>query len=155
MLRCACADDCQCLQAAKLIRTGELRMLLWEGYSNCQGYDRCYAADRFVLKWPVAYQPLQFSVASLFLWPFRPFISFADLDEFMMINKEGQSVSQILNDPACFNHAALVLLKHYSIQTREHLAHPHGHHWLRVGKHSYREVLSEYIYRYAMQSYFC
>lgn len=50
------------MQTAKLIKSGSLKLLLWEGYWGCEGFPRCTAEEQFAVEYAVAYQPLQFSV---------------------------------------------------------------------------------------------
>ena len=54
-----------CVQTAKLIESGSLKLLLWEGYWGCEGFPRCSAQEQFAIEYAVAYQPLQFSVIGM------------------------------------------------------------------------------------------
>ena len=54
-----------CEQTAKLIKSGSLKLLLWEGYWGCEGFPRCTAQEQFAIEYAVAYQPLQFSVVGM------------------------------------------------------------------------------------------
>lgn len=54
--------------------------------------------------------------AALFLWPYRPYLSFADVDEFLLIQKPGQNVSDLIADPACYNGAHQIGLPHHQVR---------------------------------------
>ena len=53
--------------------------------------------------------------AALFLWPYRPYLSFADVDEFLLIQKPGQNVTDLIADPACFDGAHQVGVPHHQV----------------------------------------
>ena len=53
--------------------------------------------------------------AALFLWPYRPYLSFADVDEFLLIQKPGQNVSDVIADPACYNGAHQIAVPHHQV----------------------------------------
>ena len=64
--------------------------------------------------------------AGLFLWRYRPYVSWADVDEFLLISKPDQSVGELLADPACFNSAHTIGVPHHQASYRPTLLRLYG-----------------------------
>ncbi|KAK9804466.1 hypothetical protein WJX73_005021 [Symbiochloris irregularis] len=83
---------------ARLVTSDKLRLVMWEGLFACEGYPRCYGGNR-IGENDKAYQPLSYAIAALFLWKDNAFMYYTDPDEFLLINRPGMSIAELITHP--------------------------------------------------------
>ncbi|KAK9786790.1 hypothetical protein WJX73_008459 [Symbiochloris irregularis] len=142
----------------RFVASGRIKLVMWEGLFGCQGYPRCYGDNRIGDN-DKAYQPLAYTIAAQFLWKDNAFIYYTDPDEFLLINRPGMTVADIISHPECGTNNSIVEIPRFELfpdykhaESTGHAAHIHSWHAGTQNKHDLGQLLSIFTHRLSEQA---